>query len=580
MHTRIRLRLAAMALACVLAFGGCAVGNPSGTGNSGNQQNQVPPEPQLTLEDIRTAQLTDVPKDDNNYDTVCYVLYHKLMTAEDTFDTTKAVTRKDAVDALCRLTGKTGESTQPDAPLTREYLALMLYHAAEYLECLEYSTEATAEALNYPDAAQIQANCKTAFIWAMEQGLMRGFVGKQLLPDAYVSRLQLAQALVGLQSLNAKDPLALEIFQNQPVRNTVSVVVNNHEAIQKAVDAAAKKYGAIGLQVAVVENGTVVDTFAYGWATKNTDPMTADHKMRVASLSKIAVGLTAQVLREEGVVDLDAEIGQYWGITVKNSKYPNKPITLRSLLTHTSTLISYGDNESRDYKKVLARLQNGSFTGGVPGDIGYWYYNNYAYGVLGMTLELAANRTTDKILSEKLYAPMGIDAAFGAGDLKNTNLLTTLYRYGGEVARSVATQKASHSSTTPSATGKFFAGGLTISARDFAKLIGMLASDGVYEGVQILQPESVALMETLSSKAVPDGSYQALPMRYRPGLYGTKGIYFHTGSAYGVYNAATYDPETGNGVVVLSTGASGSKDANSIYKVCAEINQVIYDIMK
>ena len=573
MGKRIWLQLVAMALACVLLFAGCAVENTIGTGTTGSQ----PTEPQLTIEDIRTAQLTDVPKDDKNYDTVSYVLYHKLMTAEDTFHTTQAVTRKDAADALGRLAGKTGLSTQPDTPLTREYLALMLYKTAEHLG---YPTQATAEALNYPDAAQIHADCKTAFIWAMEQGLLRGFVGNQLLPDAYVSRLQLAQALVGLQSLNAKDPLALEIFQNQPVRDTVSVVVNNHEAIQKAVDAAAKKYGAIGLQVAVVENGTVVDTFAYGWATKGTDPMTADHKMRVASLSKIAVGLTAQVLREEGVIELDDEIGQYWGITVKNSKYPNKPITLRSLLTHTSTLISYGDNESRDYKKVLARLQNGSFTGGVPGDIGYWYYNNYAYGVLGMTLELAANRTTDQILTEKLYKPMGIDAAFGAGDLKNTNLLATLYRYGGEVARSVATQKASHCNTTPGATGKFFAGGLTISARDFAKLIGMLANDGVYEGVQILSPESVALMEAKSSKAVPDGSYQALPMRYRPGLYGTTGIYFHTGSAYGVYNAATYDPETGNGVVVLSTGASGSKDANSIYKVCAEINQVIYDIMK
>ena len=58
-----------------------------------------------------------------------------------------------------------------------------------------------------------------------------------------------------------------------------------------------------------------------------------------------------------------------------------------------------------------------------------------------------------------------------------------------------------------------------------------------------------------------------------------EGLFCHTGSAYGVYNCASYDPATGNGVVVLTVGAAGDKDDRGIYKVCAEINEFIYGVV-
>jgi len=332
--------------------------------------------------------------------------------------------------------------------------------------------------------------------------------------------------------------------------------------------------------VAVIENGTVTDTYAYGWATKNTDPMTADHKIRIASISKVAVGITAQLLREEGAVDLDGDISQYWGVTVQNPKYKQIPITISGMLSHTSSIVNAGDSTPRTYSSVKSKLQGSGFSGAVPGDIGYWAYNNYAFGVLGMTLELAANRVVDDILGERLYTPMDIDAAFGSGDLKNTDLLATIYRANGEVGRAVSKSKTLHSPTTPGASGSYFAGGLTASAYDVAKLIALLANDGMYEGVQLMDYESTVIMETYNEKPVPGGSYQAFPMRYWPELYGREGIYFHTGSAYGVFNAVTYDPVTRDGVVVLTSGASGAKDDYGIYKVCAQINSYIYDIIK
>ena len=38
---------------------------------------------------------------------------------------------------------------------------------------------------------------------------------------------------------------------------------------------------------------------------------------------------------------------------------------------------------------------------------------------------------------------------------------------------------------------------------------------------------------------------RALPLRLRFDIYGRDRLYYHTGSAYGVYNLLSYDPDTG-----------------------------------
>ena len=80
---------------------------------------------------------------------------------------------------------------------------------------------------------------------------------------------------------------------------------------QSTVDSVAEKYGAVGVQVAVIKNGAVKDTFEYGYATAGSIPMTSDHKIRVASLSKIVVGMNAMKMQEEGIVDIDHPISEY-----------------------------------------------------------------------------------------------------------------------------------------------------------------------------------------------------------------------------------------------------------------------------
>lgn len=367
--------------------------------------------------------------------------------------------------------------------------------------------------------------------------------------------------------------------EDEPVEEApVYSIADYADYVGSVVSDIAESYGAVGAQVAVIENGTVAGCYTYGWATSGEDPMTWDHKFRVASISKVMIGIAAMILREDGIVDLDEDISTYWGTYIRNPSCPDIPITLRSMLTHTSSISPDGENYSADYHSILSRLQNGGFYGVTPGDIGGYCYNNYAYRVLGMTLELASGKKLDDILGERLYWPLYADVAFASGDIYGTDKLVTLYQ-GGEIGRSTSTQRNSHTGSSAGSDASSFAGGFTASAYDLAKIVSVLASGGEYEGTRILQEETVTEMENYITTPLSDGTHQALSLFYVPDIYEREGIYFHSGSAYGAYNCISYDPITGDGVVVLTSGASGAADRYDIYNVCDEINYFMYWMM-
>jgi len=347
---------------------------------------------------------------------------------------------------------------------------------------------------------------------------------------------------------------------------------------QVFVDNVAKYYGAVGVQVAVIDNGTVTDTYNYGWATKNSEKMTSEHKIRTASVAKVAIAIIAMKMQEQGIVDVNANIGNYWGTK------PYKAVTLKSLLSHTSTLKSLSYSPTR-VGTLTQLIRADSYNSGTVGDSSVWFYNNYAAGVAGSTLEVASEQTLDAYAKANIFESLGIDAAMTSGLLKDTSKIATLYHSNGNVARSVSESVKLKGSTTPGNNTSLYAGGLTCSAKDLAKMIAMLANDGTYNGVQILTPASVAEIESrlFTTKENSASFHQCMPLRYKANLYGESELYYHTGNAYGVLALASYNPSTRDGVVVLTTGMSDvntvpacSRDAQGIYEICGKLSEYVY----
>ena len=550
-------------------------------------------EPAAVLEDLRAVEAAGVSEEGR--DAARWALYRELLPPGEKgrFDGEEPVSRAGAVQALYRLSGilvrvdecpyadvpeeyqdavawadsvgvsggVSEERFAPFSPVTRSQLAVMLQRFAAW------RGESTASRLAVSwEGEAVPPYAEEAVNWALDRGLYAGMTDHGLYPDLPVSRLQLACVLARLQG--ERDPLAGALAL--PGSGAASRSQERHEELEQAIAAAARRHGAVGVQVAVIEDGAVTDAYHYGWAVRGSVPMSGAHKLRTASLSKVAVGLSAALLREEGAVDYDADIGEYWGVETW------KPVTVRSMLSHTSTLLN-SESIAWDYAGVKAQLSGASgYGGGVPGDLRCWSYNNHAFGILGQTLELAAGRYLDDVLEERVLGPLGADGAFTAGELEEPELVTPLYR-ANSLGRSAASVRSVRRWSAPGATGRQFAGGFTASARDCGKLTALLAGDGCFEGVRLMDEASVELMESHEDRALPGGSYQALPMRLRLGAYGRERLYYHTGSAYGVYNLLSYDPDAGDGVVVLTMGADGGKDQYGIYAVCGEISRAVYE---
>lgn len=166
-----------------------------------------------------------------------------------------------------------------------------------------------------------------------------------------------------------------------------------------------------------------------------------DDPVRVASISKLVTAIAVMRLVDEGRIDLDRDIGEYLGFTVRNPAFPDRPVTLRHLLSHTS-----GIRDTIDYLLPLdgslqAVLSNPSiwFPAHKPGD--YFSYANLNSPVIAATIEAATRERFDRLVAKKVLSPMRLDACFnwGAGCSPGRRAqAVTLLRTNGDLARDAA----------------------------------------------------------------------------------------------------------------------------------------------
>ena len=342
--------------------------------------------------------------------------------------------------------------------------------------------------------------------------------------------------------------------------------------IEKVVHDTALATNAVGVQVSAIRgsDGKIFD-WKYGYSKYGEKDIGNATKIRAASISKVAVAICALQMQEQGILDINKKISNYWG-----KKMP-KSISLATLLTHTSTL-RYLSMQT-DAEKILKQLTDkSSYIDGKVGSSSSWMYNNYGSSVAAATLDVASGKVLEDFAQENLFGPLGVDMSFFAGKIEKQSRLATLYEadHGVELLPSEA--KYILPDGEPGNNAGNYIGGMTGSARDVAKMFYMLANDGKFKKQQILSPESVEKMEKRYFTAAENGGKfkQALILRYGADRYGTNGVYYHTGNAYGVIALASYDPETKNTVVVLTTGASHERDDDGVYKVCSEIADAVY----
>jgi len=133
-------------------------------------------------------------------------------------------------------------------------------------------------------------------------------------------------------------------------------------------------------------------------------------KMRVASVSKLAVALTAHRLAALGQLDLNAPLSAWFGDALRHPDHPDVEIPLRHLMSHTSGL----KDPEVYWQPAPGRIED-LFTPrmwrpGRPG--GYFTYCNFGWGILATVLERQTGERFDLLAHRLVLDPLGVTAGF------------------------------------------------------------------------------------------------------------------------------------------------------------------------
>ncbi|MCL2812096.1 MAG: beta-lactamase family protein [Clostridia bacterium] len=330
------------------------------------------------------------------------------------------------------------------------------------------------------------------------------------------------------------------------------------------IDQIFRRAQTVGGAVLVARHGELVYERYYGFANvKEQKPVHHNTYFRAASVTKFISGIGAMRLIEDGLLDLDQDIGLMLGMDIRNPRHRDTPVTLRQLMTHTS-----GVNDNTGYTHARGTLRafleenpRRYFSSREPGKT--FVYSNFGAGIVGALMEAASGQSVNAYMAEHVFAPMGIDAAYSASLLRSPYDVPCQYE-GTRVDISArrALSAAYEDWSDPNRHYRTTIGALWIRPRDLLDLMSLMCMGGELNGVRLLEPETVALMIAPQSgvgSVTGRTHYGLMTARVDSILPGVT-LYGHQGSSSGFITSAYFDPETGYAFVLMTNGASQRQD--------------------
>ncbi|MDN5203033.1 serine hydrolase domain-containing protein [Fulvivirgaceae bacterium BMA10] len=375
-------------------------------------------------------------------------------------------------------------------------------------------------------------------------------------------------------------------------KNTTNMEHNKNDAVlESALLDIMEKHQLLGLSVLIVRQNEITFEGNYGKANLKSNLEISEETMyRVASISKSVTATALMILFERGFFDLDDDINQYLGFKVRNPRYPEKPITFRMLLSHTSSLVDgegygnfLGDIFIKDIFLKDLLLADGiyytddMFLDHEPGT--YFTYSNVAWGLIGCLIEEISGQRFDVFCEENIFEPLAMEAVYNnVWDIENIANLATLYRTNSgqwvpQVDDFVGKEPRARdlSQYLPGSNAVIFGpqGGLRCSAKDLAKFMLMHLNNGIFEGTRILNDTTVVQMHKNQWKYESDNGdhHDKLMQAWGLGFHLTNNgekedVVFpdvkmvgHPGEAYGLISGMYFDKVKKNGVIFMTNGS-------------------------
>lgn len=333
------------------------------------------------------------------------------------------------------------------------------------------------------------------------------------------------------------------------------------ETVEADLTQIMNTHKAVGLAVAAVYKGETIYSNAFGYRDReNKIAYKEDDLLRIASISKTFVATSIMQLVEQGKLSLDADVSTLMGFNARNPYYSSTIVTVRMLLSHTSSLSD--DNGYSTFDLINPSVSSSNsirrcWNNYKPGSS--YEYCNLGYNILGAIVEIVSGERFDVYVKKHILDPLGLNASYNVKDLDSSKFVKIYHYSNGSYTCSteaysypssqIANYKLGYSTPCFSPTG-----GLKISLKDLTTVMKMHMNKGEVNGVRILSEESCELMQTAYTPTEYTGSSYGFAMVITTGLVSGHKMTGHDGIAYGAYTAMYWDKEKDFGVVIMTNG--------------------------
>ncbi len=341
-----------------------------------------------------------------------------------------------------------------------------------------------------------------------------------------------------------------------------------------------------------------------------TVAFTADSPVRIASISKLVTVIGAMRLVEQGVLDLDADVSVYLKFQLHNPAFPDRPVTLRQIFSHTASI-----RDGDDFVIPLGAKLSDAMIGAAHWDSAhapgsYFTYSNLGLIIAATAMEGATGERFDRLMQRLVFQPLGLEATYNWSGASAAVLAraAALYRTAGNDEKwhpdgPFIAQVDDRGGAAPDCPAPVIApgfscnldvfppgtnagifspqGGLRISLNDLIRIARLLSGKGEVDGVRLLKPETLTAFAAPVWMLKPDGSNGATGeasatrgmmcawgtgfhlLGAAPGqschddVFADGGIRFgHAAEAYGLIGGLWVEPASGIATVYFVTGTS------------------------
>ncbi|MEX2122616.1 MAG: serine hydrolase domain-containing protein [Woeseia sp.] len=311
---------------------------------------------------------------------------------------------------------------------------------------------------------------------------------------------------------------------HQEARETASRGLIDPARIDSALSGFVERGELVGVSALVYEGGAEAYFGAFGMADREAErPMRRDALVQIYSMTKPVTGVVLMTLYEERLFKLDDPLEKYLpeftGIKVyagedngePRFEAPGRPPTVRDILRHTAGFASGSTGDEGNDAWVNDRYREVNPTNventleqfsvklaSVPllFDPGTRWLYGPSVDVQARLAEVLSGKPYDVLLQERVLDPLGMTETQYTLRPEQRDRISALYERhpDGSFMRMPDDESlAFNFRDWPMTPGSW---GLTSTLDDYMKFARMLLDGGEFDGVRILQPETIRLMAT------------------------------------------------------------------------------------